>query len=106
MHPDLEGHPANRLSCLFRRSGPGMIFRFLRSRFLSLSSPRQNPNVTSTTTFVLELSYVSRSLADSGLVPKGTESWRVLPLRRMVSFTTRPASNPPINLVTSRGLST
>src|SRR3990172_10601248 len=36
---------ANPLGCLFRRSGPGMIVTFLRSRFLSLPSPHQNPNV-------------------------------------------------------------
>src|SRR3990172_3530720 len=44
---------ANPLGCLFQRSGPGMIFTFLRSRFLSLPSRRQNPNVTSIMTFVL-----------------------------------------------------
>src|SRR3990172_5004893 len=44
---------ANPFGCLFRRFGPGMIFTFLRSRFLSLPSPRQNPNVTSIKSFVL-----------------------------------------------------
>lgn len=50
--------------------------------------------------------YPSLPSVSLGLGARSTERWRISPLRKMVSFTSVPASVPPISRVNSLGVST